>query len=60
MSFEGGVMLFEVILEVTLMGDNTRLRQRGSRYVAGVLEETPSGLSASLMVTTSLGVELEV
>ena len=52
-------MLSEVILEVARMAGNTRLRHRGSRYVAGVREETSSGHRASFMVHTSLGVELE-
>ncbi len=53
-------MLSEVTLEVTLMVGNTHHRQRDSRYVAGVIQETPSGLRASLKVLTSLDVELEV
>jgi len=36
-------MLSEVTLEVALMVGNTYHRERGSRSVAGVIQETPSG-----------------
>jgi hypothetical protein len=41
-------------------GGYAQRRQRGSRYVAGVTADTPSGHSARLTVTTSLGAEPQV